>query len=169
MAKGSIRFDSGINVEVAVDPSQAEGAKLLNAVNLADGQELSGGGNPNSVQVIEGNGANPWGDVSPRDLYEAILSGNANAKLLMSSEYGVFNQNILAILDDLRVEGCLVNGAVAQGYTARWASNSGALSVLKQISIEDGSGSIIDLKNFASNISTTLTIYWHPMPETEGE
>lgn len=42
--KGSIRFDNEINVEVAVDPSQDEGAKLLSAVNLVDGQELSPGG-----------------------------------------------------------------------------------------------------------------------------
>ena len=42
--KGSIRFDNEINVEVAVDPSQDEGAKLLSAVNLVDGQELGSGG-----------------------------------------------------------------------------------------------------------------------------
>lgn len=42
--KGSIRFDNEINVEVEVDPSQAEGARLLSAVNLVDGQELGSGG-----------------------------------------------------------------------------------------------------------------------------
>ena len=45
--KGSIRFDNEINVEVAVDPSQDEGAKLLSAVNLVDGQELGSGGGSN--------------------------------------------------------------------------------------------------------------------------
>lgn len=50
--KGSIRFDNEINVEVAVDPSQDEGAKLLSAVNLVDGQELgSGGGDLSYVTV----------------------------------------------------------------------------------------------------------------------
>lgn len=44
MGKGSIRFDNEINVEVEVDPSQEEGARLLSAVNLVDGQELGGGG-----------------------------------------------------------------------------------------------------------------------------
>ena len=44
MAKGSIRFDDLINVEVAVDPTQAAGSKLLSAVNLVDGQSLGGGG-----------------------------------------------------------------------------------------------------------------------------
>lgn len=47
--KGSIRFDNEINVEVAVDPSQDEGAKLLSAVNLVDGQELSPGGGGSNI------------------------------------------------------------------------------------------------------------------------
>lgn len=42
--KGSIRFDNDINIEVDVDKSAAEGAKLTSAVNLVDGQELGGGG-----------------------------------------------------------------------------------------------------------------------------
>ena len=45
--KGSIRFDNEINVEVEVDPSQDEGAKLLSAINLVDGQELGSGGGSN--------------------------------------------------------------------------------------------------------------------------
>ena len=47
--KGSIRFNNEINVEVAVDPSQDEGAKLLSAVNLVDGQELSPGGGGSNI------------------------------------------------------------------------------------------------------------------------
>ena len=54
--KGSIRFDNEINVEVAVDPSQDEGAKLLSAVNLVDGQELgSGGGDFSTAEVTINN------------------------------------------------------------------------------------------------------------------
>lgn len=51
--KGSIRFDNEINVEVAVDPSQDEGAKLLSAVNLVDGQELGSGGVSGLVTYTE--------------------------------------------------------------------------------------------------------------------
>lgn len=47
--KGSIRFDNEINVEVAVDPSQDEGAKLLSAINLVDGQELGSGGGGSNI------------------------------------------------------------------------------------------------------------------------
>ena len=54
--KGSIRFDNEINVEVAVDPSQDEGAKLLSAVNLVDGQKLgSGGGDFSTAEVTINN------------------------------------------------------------------------------------------------------------------
>lgn len=49
--KGSIRFDNEINVEVEVDPSQDEGARLLSAVNLVDGQELGIGGGSDLPEV----------------------------------------------------------------------------------------------------------------------
>lgn len=51
MAKGSIRFNDLINVEVAVDPTQAAGSKLLSAVNLVDGQSLGGGGS--DFEIVE--------------------------------------------------------------------------------------------------------------------
>lgn len=41
---GSIRFNPDINIEVSVDPAAEEGARLLSAKNLVDGQEAGGGG-----------------------------------------------------------------------------------------------------------------------------
>ena len=41
---GSILFNPDINIEVDVDPSAEEGARLLSAKNLVDGQELGIGG-----------------------------------------------------------------------------------------------------------------------------
>lgn len=52
--KGSIRFDNDINIEVDVDKSAEEGAKLTSAVNLVDGQELGGGGGGIGEVVFEG-------------------------------------------------------------------------------------------------------------------
>lgn len=40
---GSIRFNNDINIEVAVDPTAEEGARLTGAKNLVDGQELGTG------------------------------------------------------------------------------------------------------------------------------
>lgn len=48
--KGSIRFDDSANIEVSVDKNAAEGAKLLSAVNLADGQTLGGDSDTQSVK-----------------------------------------------------------------------------------------------------------------------
>ena len=42
--KGSILFNPDINIEVDVDPSAEEGARLVSAKNLVDGQEAGGGG-----------------------------------------------------------------------------------------------------------------------------
>ena len=41
---GSILFNPDINIEVDVDPSAEEGARLVSAKNLVDGQELGIGG-----------------------------------------------------------------------------------------------------------------------------
>ncbi len=49
--KGSIRFNNDINVEVDVDPSAEEGARLSSAVNLVDGQELGVGGGSDLPEV----------------------------------------------------------------------------------------------------------------------
>lgn len=56
MSKGSIRFDNGANIEVEVDKSAAEGAKLLSAVNLVDGQALGVGGSDLPEVTAEDNG-----------------------------------------------------------------------------------------------------------------
>lgn len=41
---GSILFNKDVNIEVDVDPSAEEGARLVSAKNLVDGQELGVGG-----------------------------------------------------------------------------------------------------------------------------
>lgn len=57
MAKGSIRFNNDINIEVDVDPAADEGARLSSAKNLVDGQELGVGGSdlPDVTVADEGN------------------------------------------------------------------------------------------------------------------
>lgn len=72
--KGSIRFNKEINVEVAVDPSQNEGAKLLSAVNLVDGQELGpggGGGGIRKITITDGTF-----DITPHQLIDTLSEGN---------------------------------------------------------------------------------------------
>lgn len=62
--KGSIRFNNDINVEVSVDPTAEEGARLESAKNLVDGQELGtgGGGGYDAEFTIyhSGNSSDPY-------------------------------------------------------------------------------------------------------------
>ena len=48
---GSIRFNPDVNIEVDVDPSAEEGARLVSAKNLVDGQELGIGGGSELPEV----------------------------------------------------------------------------------------------------------------------
>lgn len=186
MAKGSIRFDNGINVEVAVDPSQAVGAKLLNAVNLADGQELSGGGNPNSVQVITGTLDNPWGvagvgEVNPDTLVAALNSNNANAIVEVNGTtlgFGIVNCSVEPLDDHFHITACNVKDDSASAFEALYdyteadTMHDWSLIMANALILRADdypTASITNLDEYASTIPTTLTIYWHPMPEAEGE
>lgn len=53
---GSILFNPDINIEVDVDPSAEEGARLVSAKNLVDGQELGIGGGEDERILIDDDG-----------------------------------------------------------------------------------------------------------------
>ena len=50
--KGSILFNPDINIEVDVDPAAEEGARLISAKNLVDGQEAGGGVTLAEIELI---------------------------------------------------------------------------------------------------------------------
>lgn len=68
--KGSMLFNKDINIEVDVDPSAEEGARLISAKNLVDGQETGGSGGE--------RGANPvnltWVDLPESFDSETVLA-----------------------------------------------------------------------------------------------
>ena len=70
---GSIRFNNDINVEVAVDPTAAEGARLTGAKNQVDGQELGASADLPAVteadagKVLAVNDSGEWAAESPYD------------------------------------------------------------------------------------------------------
>lgn len=71
--KGSILFNKDINIEVDVDPSAEEGARLTSAKNLVDGQELGsgGGGDFSTAEVSINNTTNDTvGSLMPNTITE---------------------------------------------------------------------------------------------------
>lgn len=77
--KGSILFNSDINIEVDVDPSAEEGARLVSAKNLVDGQELGGGGGDDfSIVEVTINISN---ESAYADVSAAILESNQSASI----------------------------------------------------------------------------------------
>lgn len=75
MAKGSIRFNNDINVEVDVDPAADEGARLTSAKNLVDGQELGIGGSDlpevtaaDAGKVLAVNASGEWAAETPNTI-----------------------------------------------------------------------------------------------------
>ena len=86
MAKGSIRFDNEINVEVAVDPTQAAGSKLLSAVNLVDGQELGIGGGSELPEVTSADEGK-------------VLAVNASGEWAAAQKIAYINRNESDVLD----------------------------------------------------------------------
>ena len=79
---GSIRFNDDINIEVAVDPTAEEGARLTGAKNLVDGQELGTGGGADLPVVTEAdagkvlavNASGEWAAESPYVIVTATFS-----------------------------------------------------------------------------------------------
>lgn len=168
--KGGFAFN---NEAAKVEVEQSPNGALISCINPVTGESM-GGGNPNSVQVITGTLANPWGEEYSRAPFEAMILGNANAMITIDlSELGAFEITAPVYLfgtgqDAVIVSSGAVMGAgasVANAYTINWNVVSGAL-IYAGINT-DGEGT--DIASIASQIPTTLTIYWHPMPEAEGE
>lgn len=126
-----------------------------------------GGSNPNRVEVIQGTLANPFGGINVSELFLALSNGNASAKILIdASVIGVENVPPVFITDNDEV-GFVVTGGYGasevlyEAYIIIWGPVTGNCSMAVIYTGDVGS----DILSYASLIPTTLTIYWHPMPE----
>ncbi|MBO7093589.1 MAG: hypothetical protein J6W33_01610 [Spirochaetia bacterium] len=171
--KGSIRFDNDINIEVDVDKSAEEGAKLTSAVNLVDGQELGGA---NYSEVFEGNGNAIFGDEG--------LSGYSDEDQFISD---IKNDNIYIVIDfDLTAltgvhiilpVSCDIDTPIATNITISADATtvdgvSAGFGIVggEQFNLNVGflagvlNGVITDITSYAATIPTRTTVYYHPMP-----
>ena len=134
-----------------------------------------GGGNPNSVQVIHGTAEYPFGDeITGQEFVTAIINGNASATIV----YDGTAIGITGLADYICPVTSLMSSYIVSMYVLP-GDNAISVGAFSAIS-EDGdthkwhaqslymynNGEQIDMTNYRSLITTTTTVYWHPMPST---
>ena len=126
-----------------------------------------GGGNPNYVEVIEGTLANPWGEIDAGNLANEIATNNANADIAWDATAIGLGTNEAPIFTDNHAQDLFARSARIGGpndYDALdiyWDASDGGLS--SAAALTSGAG-YIDLQGYASLITTTITIIYHPLP-----
>ena len=128
-----------------------------------------GGGNPNRVQTVTGTLAQPFGDYNLYEsLLDAVTNGNASAQLDF-----VFNDVPMQLQVGPNVGSPGLLGSMAsiraQAYDAAsifWSDlDQGVYGVAIARMVGSAThGTIVDISEMASSISSTLTIIWHPLP-----
>ena len=126
--------------------------------------------NPNSVETITGTLANPWGEKTPVNLFSGAKSGDLT--MLMDVDATAIGGATFHVVFypfgttngfGLFVASSQLSNSV--GVFAEYA-DSGVMEVAYGLQ----NGSILDYSPYASTISTTLTIIYHPLPtSTEDE
>ena len=168
--KGGFAFN---NEAAKVEVEQSPNGALISCINPVTGESM-GGGNPNSVQVITGTLDNPFGDVNLTELENAI--NNSSASFIMELDLSILAISTPAplasspiqlvspyiVASQFRIDD---NGELTNAIYASWNSSNREL----HSAWANYGGAINDMCDYASQIPTTLTIYWHPMPEAEGE
>ena len=119
----------------------------------------SSGGNPNSVETIDGTLANPWGDVDFSDLRREL--GRKEATLILSSGGSGMNGSVQGL--GIIFGSCYFTGASAQSPAVAASIFYDETSALDYAKLLSGS-SYVDLP---SATPCTLTIIYHPLPTGE--
>ena len=135
-------------------------AELLKEITNQGG----GGGNPNSIQTVNGTLDNPWGDLNYSELVDAIGDHNASATISFNASAlgaGTFVNYLYsdAGTGDLSLEIAKYSETVHAGVRVGWGS-SGALTNAYM----DRNGTLQDMSSYASLLTTHLTVIWHPLP-----
>ena len=133
--------------------------------------KAGGGGNPNRVETRTGTLAEPFG-VLANSISQGLYNGDCSAVMDIDSRAiggGEFSLVLKSNSDG--IEGVLANVTNTECYAAQviWAQGldySVSSAHFCTASTSDETLTITDISEYASLITTTLTIYWHPMPTT---
>lgn len=122
--------------------------------------------NPNSVVTVTGTVAEPFGSIDPAELRTAITSNNASVKLVVDASQIGYN-------DPIRLVG---NNASAGNIYFEVIGKMNSTNGIKAVVVNyDFTGAFYDalvaensvvtsLKQYASLLTTTLTVIYHPLP-----
>lgn len=133
-------------------------------VAIAKKMSGGGGGNPNRVETITGT-ANDLGLSLNKQmtLRDAIGQGEASATItLVSEQLGIYMRCPLTTIGG-NLSGSVANFAdnsLATAYSASWTYEDGLVKKL----VVYANGTVTDGTAYASMITSTLNITWHPLP-----
>ena len=133
---------------------------------IYDKIEGGGGGNPNYVETITGTLANPWGSVDPAALYAQMQDGEVSVVLNIT----VPGMGQAMVQPSLSADWWWYSAVFGYDsdshvvtlamYLAYLVSGELNLAYLYQ------NGTATDMSEMAAQISTTLTIIHHPLPDS---
>lgn len=163
--KGGFAFN---NEAAKVEVEQSPNGALISCINPVTGESM-GGGNPNSVQVIKGTAAVPFG-IYAASIEQGLANGNCSGKIELDGTalgLGTITLNLRSNSGGIQADALSVGTSNCDGTYVVWASNLDFAILIACVFVADTEGptvTITDMSEHASQIPTTLTIYWHPMP-----
>ena len=133
------------------------------AIARALGSGGGGGGNPNTVQTVTGTLANPWGDIDVSKLFTDLENEEATAYLTIDASAlgaGTIPTVLKTGSSNIYASGANIGIALSDtsAYYIIWYQ--GTLTDARMLS----GGNVVDISSYASVITTSLTVVWHPLP-----
>lgn len=169
--KGGFAFN---NEAAKVEVEQAPDGTLVSCVNPVTGESL--GGADNYSQVIEGTLAAPFGNYQPVSIGRAIYNGGVSGLIAVdASSLGITAPIIIPLWigasDPSDIEGS-INGVTASSVSMQYSGDTPVGTVSSAQLIWRTAVDYIlaaymggQYVNLPDTLPTTVTLYWHPMPE----
>lgn len=144
--------------------------EMTDAIRLG-GSGGGGGSSVNSVVTVTGTVAEPFGSIDPAELHTAITSNNATA-LMEIDATAIGYSNTLYLFAQPANRSFLdfqaVGGMSNSGCTCADASYSKTTGDLIAVAaLTQGVYSL--LTDYAALLTTTLTVIYHPLPDSGEE
>lgn len=169
------------NADLIIEANKS--GDVISARNLINGIEYVGGSNPNRVQVIQGTLENIFDNIPYyvlSDFGNYLLNGTVSALITIDGTDLGYDLITIPVYANVAYSNAIFADGVSYYVGESGNVKPPVLSVVIQwvwqsfFSLEvasvvtwanESTVSVVDIKPYASQIPTTLTIYWHPMPE----